>query len=203
MSGEDPAPPLTLQSALCPHSIFSSPVSSFSEEVMCSANPVCWLPPYSGEYANTSKPEILDLFTAQDNTLCISIWSARAEKGEWTTFFSFSSASKLWGDLKCRVFYPFPHISIGATLQRETHWLPSGESIQGDFYTYTEATAWNKSQNGGGRDDARGVQRAKLCVQWHEFKSWFIFFSLCSSLHLRFLIFSKEEGVLGRSHTRF
>lgn len=82
-------PPLTLQSALCPHSIFSSPVSSFSEEVMCSANPVCWLPPYSGGYANTSKPEILDLFTAQDNTLCISIWSARAEKGEWTTFFFF------------------------------------------------------------------------------------------------------------------
>lgn len=84
-----PFSPLTLQSAFCPHSIFSSPVSSFSEEVMCSANPVCWLPPYSGGYANTSKPEILDLFRAQDNTLFISIWSARAEKGEWTTFFSF------------------------------------------------------------------------------------------------------------------
>lgn len=88
--------PSPYKSTLCPHSIFSSAVSSFWEEVMCSANPVCWLPPYSGGYANTSKPEILDLFRAQDNTLCISIWSARAEKGEWTTFFfSFSSGSKL------------------------------------------------------------------------------------------------------------
>lgn len=49
--------PFTLQSGFCRHSIFCNAVSSFSEELMCSANPVCWLPPYSGGYANSSKPE--------------------------------------------------------------------------------------------------------------------------------------------------
>ena len=85
---------------------------------------------------------ILDLFKAQDNTLFISIWSARAEKGEWTTFFSFSFFFFFWvfifGETwKCTFFIPL-HTSALALNFRERHWLPSGESIQGDFYTYTE-----------------------------------------------------------------
>lgn len=52
-----PHPHPTLQSGFYGHSIFCRAVSSFSEELMCSVNPVRWLPPYSGGYANTSKPE--------------------------------------------------------------------------------------------------------------------------------------------------
>lgn len=52
-----PHPHPTLQSGFYGHSIFCRAVSSFSDELMCSVNPVRWLPPYSGGYANTSKPE--------------------------------------------------------------------------------------------------------------------------------------------------
>lgn len=111
-------------------------------------------------------------------------------------FLFFSFGSKLWGDLKMYVFHPFAHISMGAKLQRDAL-TALGGGVRDSPAQTLGATAWNKSQNGGGRDEAGGVRRAKLRVPGHEFKSRFIFFSLCSCMNLSFLIFSKEEGLGG------
>lgn len=147
----------------------------------------------------------LDLFTAQDNTLCISIWSARAEKGEWTTFFFFFWLEAL-GRLEMYCF---------SSLRAHQHWRYTSER---------DALTALRGKHCGGRgglhihrgpppeinhrmevaEMTRGELSGLSCAfRGMNFKSWFIFFSLCSSLHLRFLIFSKEEGVLRRSHSRF
>lgn len=129
------------------------------------------------------------------------------KKGNGQLFFSFSSFFFFWLEALGRL----ENVRF-SSLCTHQHWrktserridCPQGKAFRGIFTHTQRAIAWNKSQNGGGRDEERGVQWAKLRVQRHEFKSRFIFFSFCSCVNLSFLIFSNEEGALGRNGPRF